>query len=87
MTSSTDVYEIEPGPNGVGGMAPLSSIVARERKRAADRGGQALFFVCGDFLSASQLGEVYKGAHMVHLFNELGVNFGIILTYFYFHHH
>jgi hypothetical protein len=73
-----DVYEIEPSPFGVGGFAQLATLIKRERNKAERRGGHSLFFVCGDFLSASHLGEVLKGAHMVNLFNEMGVQFGTI---------
>ncbi len=44
------------------------------------QGGHSLFFVCGDFMSASRLGNVHKGAHMVHLFNEMGVDYGTIVA-------
>jgi hypothetical protein len=43
------------------------------------KGGHSLFFVCGDFMSASRLGNVHKGAHMIHLFNEMGVDYGAYL--------
>jgi 5'-nucleotidase/UDP-sugar diphosphatase len=70
-----DVYEIEEFGGGVGGLAQLRSLVDRERDKARRRGRHCLFIVCGDFLSASALGEAYKGAHMVNLFNQLGVDY------------
>jgi 2',3'-cyclic-nucleotide 2'-phosphodiesterase (5'-nucleotidase family) len=74
LLTINDVYEFET-IDGIGGFGPTTTWLHRERSRATRKGGHSLFFVCGDFMSASRLGNVHKGAHMVHLFNEMGVDY------------
>jgi 2',3'-cyclic-nucleotide 2'-phosphodiesterase (5'-nucleotidase family) len=63
-----DVYQLEP-QQGRGGYAELSTLLRRERARAP----HALTTVGGDFLSPSALAPLTKGAHVVELFEALGV--------------
>ncbi|KAL6050472.1 Bifunctional metallophosphatase/5'-nucleotidase [Balamuthia mandrillaris] len=77
LLTLNDVYEIEPDPRGVGGFAPLGTLLAKERERAKRRGSIPLSFICGDFLSASRLGEAYKGAHMIDFLNRLGFDYAV----------
>ncbi len=64
-----DIYEIAPKA-GIGGVAELTTLIEAERARAP----QSLTIVSGDFLSPSILSTVTKGAHMVDLFNAMGVD-------------
>jgi len=59
---------------------PLHRVDVFACASSSRQGGHSLFFVCGDFMSASRLGNVHKGAHMVHLFNEMGVDYGTIVA-------
>ncbi|HEY0834910.1 MAG TPA: metallophosphoesterase, partial [Azospirillum sp.] len=63
-----DVYQITP-VQGRGGFAELMTLLRRERARNP----AAVTTLGGDFLSPSLLSGLTKGAHMVALFNALGV--------------
>ncbi|MBF0284986.1 MAG: bifunctional metallophosphatase/5'-nucleotidase [Magnetococcales bacterium] len=63
-----DVYEILP-KEGKGGLAELATVVNRERQKNPN----TLFTLGGDLLSPSLLSGVTRGAHMVELFNAMGL--------------
>ncbi|HYD65258.1 bifunctional metallophosphatase/5'-nucleotidase [Azospirillum sp.] len=63
-----DVYEITP-VQGRGGFAELMTLLRQERARNP----AAVTTLGGDFLSPSLLSGLTKGAHMVALFNALGI--------------
>src|SRR4051812_43185058 len=65
-----DVYEIE-AKNGIGGFGGLAALLKRERARHPG----AITVVAGDFLSPSILSSTLKGAQMVALFNQVGVDY------------
>jgi 2',3'-cyclic-nucleotide 2'-phosphodiesterase (5'-nucleotidase family) len=75
-----DVYSILP-VNGVGGMAELSTLLNEKRKEKVlidlHNGGTteivppSFFFLNGDFLSGSELGERFQGEHMIQIMNKL----------------
>jgi 5'-nucleotidase / UDP-sugar diphosphatase len=64
-----DVYEVTP-KDGWGGLAEMQTLLERERADA----DFSITTVNGDFLAPSQLSSVTRGAHMVALFNQLGVD-------------
>ncbi len=61
-----DVYEISP-KGGVGGLAPLMTLLKQERARAAN----SMTTLGGDLLSPSVMSGLLKGAQMIELFNAL----------------
>ena len=65
-----DLYEVSPGPGGMGGLARLKTAVDGIRKEDP----QALLVVSGDILSPSRYSSVTKGAHMVAALNFLGAD-------------
>jgi 5'-nucleotidase/UDP-sugar diphosphatase len=70
----SDFYRIGQDDDGRGGFARLAAVVGAERARA-DAEKRRLFFVhAGDTLSPSLMSSVDFGAHMIALFNELGLD-------------
>lgn len=70
ILSINDVYEVLP-KQGIGGFAELYTLLKEERMRAKE----SIFTVNGDFLFPSLLSMSTHGAHMVSLFNDLGVDY------------
>lgn len=69
-----DVYRIDPDTEGRGGFAKLATVLAQERRRAAAEGRRLVFVHAGDTLSPSLLSGFDEGAHMIALFNDLGLD-------------
>jgi 5'-nucleotidase/UDP-sugar diphosphatase len=69
-----DVYEIGEGPKGRGGFARLATVLKAERARASAAGRRFIFVHAGDTLSPSLMSGLDQGAHMVALFNRLGLD-------------
>lgn len=69
-----DVYELGEGPKGRGGFARLATVVKAERARAEAAGRRLLFVHAGDTLSPSLMSGFDQGAHMVALFDQLGLD-------------
>ena len=63
-----DIYVMET--KGGGGLAPLMTLLQRERARAR---GQALTTFGGDLISPSLMSTLTRGAHMITLMNAIGV--------------
>eukprot|EP01088_Endostelium_zonatum_P016264 TRINITY_DN4320_c0_g1_i3.p1 TRINITY_DN4320_c0_g1~~TRINITY_DN4320_c0_g1_i3.p1 ORF type:complete len:152 (+),score=33.67 TRINITY_DN4320_c0_g1_i3:171-626(+) len=70
-----DVYEVSERKGVSGGLPGLSMMVKEWKRKSKEEGIECFFTVNGDFLSASHLGEVYKGKHMIDILNELDVDF------------
>ncbi|MBI4375966.1 MAG: bifunctional metallophosphatase/5'-nucleotidase [Elusimicrobia bacterium] len=64
-----DTYELEP-QDGKGGMAEMATVLKAERAKARNH----LTTVNGDFISPSMMSSFFKGAQMVDLFDEIGVD-------------
>ena len=69
-----DVYELDTGPTGRGGFPRLATVVAAERARARDAGRTLVFVHAGDTLSPSLMSSLDQGAHMIALFDALGLD-------------
>ncbi len=69
-----DVYQLDTGPTGRGGFPRLAAVVAAERARARDGGRTLVFVHAGDTLSPSLMSSLDQGAHMVALFDALGLD-------------
>ena len=69
LLTVNDVYEVAP-VQGQGGLAELMTLLRAERATATHH----LTTVNGDFLSPSLMSSLFRGAHMVALFNALGVD-------------
>lgn len=69
-----DVYQHAPR-DGRGGLAELGTLV--ERERAAAR-GPVFFTLGGDLISPSLASSVTQGAHMIELFNALGLDAAVL---------
>src|SRR3984893_17546356 len=69
-----DVYRIEENKNGRGGMARFAAAVKTERARALAEGRHLVCVHAGDTLSPSLLSSFDQGAHMVDLFNAVGLD-------------
>lgn len=67
-----DIYEISP-VDGIGGFAELMTLLERERQA----GAETVTTVGGDFLSPSLLSSLTQGAHMIDLFNQIGVDYAV----------
>jgi 5'-nucleotidase / UDP-sugar diphosphatase len=69
-----DVYRIEENKDGRGGMARFAAAVKAERARALAEGRHLVCVHAGDTLSPSLLSSFDEGAHMVALFNDVGLD-------------
>ncbi len=69
-----DVYQHAPR-DGRGGLAELGTLI--ERERAAAR-GPVLFTMGGDLISPSLASSVTRGAHMIEIFNALGLDAAVL---------
>jgi len=68
-----DNYELE-ATDGVGGLAELNTLLQIQRETAKHH----VTTVNGDFLVATSLSTMTKGAHMVDLLNEMQVDFVVL---------
>src|SRR5205807_1798304 len=69
-----DIYRIEEKKDGRGGMARFAAAVDTERARALAEGRHLVCVHAGDTLSPSQLSSFDQGAHMIDLFNDVGLD-------------
>ncbi len=69
-----DVYRIEENKDGRGGMARFASAVKAERARALAGDRRLICVHAGDTLSPSLLSSFDQGAHMIDLFNDVGLD-------------
>jgi 5'-nucleotidase / UDP-sugar diphosphatase len=68
-----DIYRIEE-KDGRGGMARFAAVVKAERARALAEDCHLICVHAGDTLSPSLLSSFDQGAHMVDLFNDVGLD-------------
>jgi 5'-nucleotidase/UDP-sugar diphosphatase len=68
-----DIYRIEE-KDGRGGMARFAAVVKAERARALAEDCQLICVHAGDTLSPSLLSSFDQGAHMIDLFNNVGLD-------------
>jgi len=69
-----DVYRIEENKDGRGGMARFAAAVKAERARAFAEHRHLVCVHAGDTLSPSLLSSFDQGAHMIDLFNDVGLD-------------
>src|SRR3984893_13307495 len=69
-----DIYRIEENKDGRGGMARFAAAVKAERARALAENRHLVCVHAGDTLSPSLLSSFDQGAHMIALFNEVGLD-------------
>jgi 5'-nucleotidase / UDP-sugar diphosphatase len=69
-----DIYRIDENKDGRGGMARFASAVKAERARALAEGRRLVCVHAGDTLSPSLLSSFDQGAHMIDLFNDVGLD-------------
>ncbi|MGB6325851.1 MAG: bifunctional UDP-sugar hydrolase/5'-nucleotidase [Methylocella sp.] len=69
-----DVYRIEENKDGRGGLARFAAAVKAERARARAEGRHLVCVHAGDTLSPSLLSSFDQGAHMIDLFNDVGLD-------------
>ncbi len=69
-----DFYRIDPGREARGGFARLAAQVKAERARAEAEKRRLFVVHAGDTLSPSLMSSVDSGAHMIALFNDLGLD-------------
>jgi 2',3'-cyclic-nucleotide 2'-phosphodiesterase (5'-nucleotidase family) len=65
-----DVYRLEPGPDGRGGLARLATLVRRLRAETP----RTLFVLAGDTLAPSALSAFFRGQQMIEAWNALGLD-------------
>ena len=63
-----DIYTFSPNSNGVGGFAPLKTLIDREAENAK---GPTMVTFGGDAISPTAMGGVTTGAHMIELLNAV----------------
>jgi 5'-nucleotidase / UDP-sugar diphosphatase len=71
---ANDVYRIDENRDGRGGMARFAAVVKAERSRALAEGRRLICVHAGDTLSPSLLSSFDQGAHMIDLFNDVGLD-------------
>ncbi|CAK4714295.1 hypothetical protein AeMF1_002781 [Aphanomyces euteiches] len=71
-----DVYDVVPNEQGRGGMAELAALIHHEQLLIPPT-NHTLVTINGDFLSASQAGEHYKGAHMIDILNNMKFDYAV----------
>ena len=69
-----DIYRIEENKDGRGGMARFAAAVKAERARALAEHRHLVCVHAGDTLSPSLLSSFDQGAHMIDLFNDVGLD-------------
>ncbi|RLN13941.1 hypothetical protein BBJ28_00022496 [Nothophytophthora sp. Chile5] len=77
ILSVNDVYDMTPNENGCGGIAEFATLLERERA-ALPKDVTLLVTLNGDFLSGSEMGEHFKGAHMIELMNHLDIGYVVL---------
>lgn len=68
-----DVYEISP-KQGIGGFAPLMTLLRQERARAPE----AITTLGGDLVGSSMMSGITKGAQMIELTNAIGLDVAVV---------
>jgi 5'-nucleotidase / UDP-sugar diphosphatase len=69
-----DIYRIDVNKDGRGGMARFAAAVKAERARALAESRHLVCVHAGDTLSPSLLSSFDQGAHMIDLFNDVGLD-------------
>jgi 2',3'-cyclic-nucleotide 2'-phosphodiesterase (5'-nucleotidase family) len=69
-----DTYTFMPNDKGLGGFAPLQTLLTQEVRAAK---GPTLITFGGDAISPTALGGVTKGAHMIELLNAVGTQVAV----------
>ncbi|MGH6867793.1 MAG: bifunctional metallophosphatase/5'-nucleotidase [Methylocella sp.] len=69
-----DVYRIDENKDGRGGMARFAAAVKAERARALAEDRHLVCVHAGDTLSPSLLSSFDQGAHMIDLFDDVGLD-------------
>ncbi|KAE9011736.1 hypothetical protein PR001_g15839 [Phytophthora rubi] len=77
ILSVNDVYDMTPNEHGYGGIAEFATLLERQ-KAALSEDVTLLVTLNGDFLSGSEMGEYFKGAHMIELMNHLGIEYVVL---------
>ena len=62
-----DVYDFNSDHEGLGGLSELQTIIEKEKKKEKN----VICCLNGDFLEVSSLASIYKGSHMIDIFNEM----------------
>lgn len=68
-----DVYEISP-KQGIGGFAPLMTLLRQERARAPE----AITTLGGDLVGSSMMSGITKGTQMIELTNAIGLDVAVV---------
>lgn len=69
-----DVYRMSENKDGRGGLARLASAIDLERAKAAAENRRLICIHAGDTLSPSLMSSFDQGAHMIDLFNAIGLD-------------
>ncbi|MGH6838353.1 MAG: bifunctional metallophosphatase/5'-nucleotidase [Methylocella sp.] len=69
-----DVYRIDESTDKRGGMARFAAVVKAEREKALAEDRHLVCVHAGDTLSPSLLSSFDQGAHMIDLFNDVGLD-------------
>ncbi|MGH6799952.1 MAG: bifunctional metallophosphatase/5'-nucleotidase [Methylocella sp.] len=69
-----DIYRIDENKDGRGGMARFAAAVKAERARALAEDRRLVCVHAGDTLSPSLVSSFDQGAHMIDLFNDVGLD-------------
>lgn len=71
---TNDVYRMEANKDGRGGLARFATVVKAERAKALGEKRRLICVHAGDTLSPSLLSSFDEGAHMIDLYNEVGLD-------------
>ncbi|MDX1737010.1 MAG: bifunctional UDP-sugar hydrolase/5'-nucleotidase [Alphaproteobacteria bacterium] len=71
-----DVYEIEPNRLGLGGFAPLKTLIDAQEARTDT--SKVMVTFGGDLLSPSILSGLTKGEHMIEFMNAIGTDLAVV---------
>ncbi|KAG7382459.1 hypothetical protein PHYPSEUDO_004846 [Phytophthora pseudosyringae] len=72
-----DVYELFPDANGIGGLAELATML-KVTKQRIPRDTHVIVTLNGDFLWRSELDRKDKGAMMVEMLNNIGIEYVVM---------
>jgi len=70
----SDVYRISENGEGRGGLVRLAGAVKAEREKAQSENRRLICVHAGDTLSPSLMSSLDQGAHMIDLFNDIGLD-------------
>ena len=73
-----DVYNMLPmsDDDPIGGVTRFAAVLKKLKAQIAAKGEQLITVFAGDFVAPSLMSTISHGAHMIEVFNELGVDFG-----------